>query len=262
MSTTDPAPTSGTTDGDGDDPPAGDDREAEPATPPSGAGAEDSSGDAADAPSGDKALAARRSGARGQLASVQGGPRPPRRTGVFLDPQDLRSHVSDLLRSIVGPHTVDPFGNFTFDHESLRIFVTVSGSPIGPVVGVFSVTNADLELDAGLASFLARTNHRLLLGTLSWDDDNDAVWLRHNLLGTHLDPPELQAAVRSVSTAAVAIAGQVHEQFGGRRFGDDDGEQPSDEPRMAPPDMTGDGTGDGVDDGMDGPGRSNASGYL
>lgn len=247
MSTKDPARTSGTTDGDRDDPPVGDDREADPATPPPG-------GEAGDKP-GDKALAARRSGARGQLASIQGMPRPPRRTGVFLDPQDLRSHVSDLLRTIVGPHTVDPFGNFTFDHESVRIFVTVTGSPIGPVVGVFSVTNADLALDTGLASFLARTNHRLLLGTLSWDDDNDAVWLRHNLLGTHLDAPELQAAVRSVSTAAVAIAGDVHEQFGGRRFGDDDGdENPPGEPPMAPPDM--------ADDGMDAPHRSNATGYL
>lgn len=255
MSTKDPAPTSGTTDGDRDDPPAGDDRDAEPATPPSDDEVGDTSGDTSE----DKALAAQRSGARGQLASFPGMPRPPRRTGVFLDPQDLRSHVSDLLRSIVGPHTVDPFGNFTFDHETVRIFVTVAGSPIGPVVGVFSVTNADLELDAGLASFLARTNHRLLLGTLSWDDDNDAVWLRHNLLGTHLDPPELQAAVRSVSSAAVAIAGQVHEQFGGRRFGVDDGdENPPGEPPMAPPDMT----GDGGDDGMDGPRRSNATGYL
>ena len=173
----------------------------------------------------DTTLSRRQDTARGQVASMQGIPRPPRRTGVFLDPQDLRSHVSDLLRSIVGPHTVDPFGNFMFDHESVRVFVTVSGSPIGPIVGVFSVTNADLELDAGLATWLARTNHRLLLGTLSWDDDNDAVWLRHNVLGTYLDAPELQAAVRSVSTAAVAVASEVHERFGGRRFGDEDGDE-------------------------------------
>jgi hypothetical protein len=206
------------------------------------------SGDGGDGP--DATPARRQDTARGQVASLQGVPRPPRRTGVFLDPQDLRTHVSDLLRSIVGPHTVDPFGNFMFDHESVRIFVTVSGSPIGPVVGVFSVTNADLELDGELAKWLARTNHRLMLGTLSWDDDNDAVWLRHNVLGTYLDAPELQAAVRAVSTAAVAVAGEVHERFGGRRFGDEDGDET---PSMGPQDM-------GED--LDTPHRTNTTGYL
>lgn len=242
----------------------------DPAPPPSesegardaGNGAGSSDGDGSGTEQGpadgddprDTSLSRRQDTGRGQVASMQGIPRPPRRTGVFLDPQDLRTHVSDLLRSIVGPHTVDPFGNFMFDHESVRVFVTVSGSPIGPIVGVFSVTNADLDLDEGLAAWLARTNHRLLLGTLSWDDDNDAVWLRHNVLGTHLDAPELQAAVRSVSTAAVAVAGEIHERFGGRRFGEEDGD---DNPAMGHRDL-----GEELGDDLDTPHRSNTTGYL
>lgn len=204
-------------------------------------------------------VAQRRTRPRGQLASLPAGaPRPPRRTGIFVDPQDLRSHVSDLLRAIVGSHGVDSFGNFTFDHESARVFVTVSGSPVGPIVGVFAVTNTKLSLTPQLADWMARTNHRLLLGTLSWDDDNDAVWLRHNLLGSHLDAAELQAAVGAVATTAVQVATDVHEKFGGTQF-------TSDESTASSMTQPGDSSDDGQnqvadDDGEDG--MANATGYL
>jgi hypothetical protein len=55
-------------------------------------------------------------------------PRPPRRTGVFLDADDLREHVGALLRAILGGYEVDGYGNYTFAYESARVFVTVSGS--------------------------------------------------------------------------------------------------------------------------------------
>jgi len=209
---------------------------------------------------GSRDLAHQPASPRGQVASMPAAaPRPPRRTGVFLDAQDLRSHVGDLLRAIVGSYRVDTFGNFTFDHETARVFVTVGSSPMGPIVGVFSVTNTALELDGDLASWLARTNHRLMLGTLSWDDDNDAVWLRHNLVGTHLDPAELQAAVRSVATSAAAVGDEISERFGGTRMATGDGASDTDD--------TGSENVDGVEPpGFDEPGgdavRSNTTGYL
>ncbi len=215
--------------------------------------------------SGDRELARRSDSPRGQVASMPtAGPRPPRRTGVFLDPQDLRAHVGDLLRAIVGSYRVDAFGNYTFDHETARIFVTVGGSPLGPIVGIFAVTNTKLSLDVELASWLARTNHGLVLGSLSWDDDNDAVWLRHNLLGTHLDPPELQAAVRAVASAAVTVGDEISERFGGHRT------RPGDATQAAEGPDSGDDDGGGVD-GMEAPrfdgaagdsARTNTTGYL
>ncbi len=146
--------------------------------------------------------------------------RPPRRTGIFVDPEDLREHVGNLLRTMLGTYQVDAFGNFSFLHDGARVFVTIGASPMGPHVGVYSVTNIDLDLSPELARFLATTNHRLGFGTLSYDSDNRAVWLRHTLLGTALDAPELQAAVASVAHTAATIDDEIGDRFGGRTFGE------------------------------------------
>jgi hypothetical protein len=159
-------------------------------------------------------------------------PRPPRRTGVFLDAEDLRVHVGELLRAILGHYEVDPFGNFTFTHEGARIFVTVGPSPVGPQVGVFSVTNLDVELTEPLARFLLTTNHSLGFGSFSYDSGNQAVWLRHSLLGTTLDLPELHATVAAIASTAALLDERIRDEFGGRTFD----EAPEDvRQRMEPP---------------------------
>lgn len=158
-----------------------------------------------------------------QLEHVQQMPRPPgppRRTGVFLDPEDLREHVGGLLRVMLGGYQVDAWGNYTFVHEGARVYVTVGASPIGPQVGVFSVTNLDVDLTPPLAAFMATTNHKLGFGSLSFDADNRAVWLRHTLLGTTLDGPELQSAVAAIASTAAHLDDHIAEQFGGRTFDD------------------------------------------
>ncbi|MEX2324489.1 MAG: hypothetical protein WD576_01950 [Nitriliruptoraceae bacterium] len=174
-------------------------------------------------------------------------PRPPRRTGFFVDPADLREHVGDLLRTILGRYEVDAFGNFTFTHEEARIFVTVGPTPIGLQVGVFSVTNLDLPLTPKLSEFLLTTNHALGFGSFSYDSSNEAVWLRHTLLGTTLDLPELHAAVAAIASTAAALDDRIRDQFGGRTFEDapDDMKQ-----RVEPPDTSQGGT------------FPNTSGYL
>lgn len=162
-------------------------------------------------------------------------PPPPRRTGVFLDPADLREHVGELLRTVLGGYEVDAFGNFTFTHEGARVFVTVGASPVGPHLGVFSVTNLDVDLTAKLAKFLLATNHRLGFGAFSYDDANRAVWLRHTLLGTTLDLPELHAAVAAIASTAAALDERIRDEFGGRTFQ----EAPEDvQQRMEPPDTS------------------------
>lgn len=159
-------------------------------------------------------------------AVVAGGPpqRPPRRTGVFVDPDDLRAHVGSLLRAILGGYEVDAFGNFTFTHEEARVFVTVGGSPVGPHIGVFCVTNLDIDLGQPLADFLLTTNHTLGFGAFSYDVQNRAVWLRHTLLGTTLDLPELQTAVAAIATTAASLDETIRDRFGGRTFQDAPGD--------------------------------------
>lgn len=181
-------------------------------TAPPGEGRGDGGGTGDDAPDGAPGTGLARLGPR------RPPPRPPRRTGVFLDPEDLREYVGGLLRVVLGGYEVDAQGNFTFTHDGARIFVTVAPTPIGPTVGVFSVTNLGVELTQQLAGFLLTTNHRLGFGSFSYDPDSRAVWLRHTLLGTTLDGPELQAAVMAVASAAAHFTGEVKERFGGRSF--------------------------------------------
>ena len=171
------------------------------------------------------------SGVMSELGHAHIGPRPPRRTGVFLDPEDLREHVSGLLRASLGGHEVDAFGNITFTHEHARVFVTVAGSPVGPQVGVFSVTNLDVPFTADLGRFLLTTNHTLGFGAFSYEPDHQAVWLRHTLLGGTLDLPELQTAVVAVATTAARLDHEIRDRFGGRTFQD----APSDVQRQVEP---------------------------
>lgn len=170
------------------------------------------------------------------LAAGAGLPRPPRRTGVFLDPDDLREHVSGLLRATLGGHEVDAFGNITFTHEDARIFVTVAGSPVGPQVGVFSVTNLDVPFTPELGHFLLTTNHTLGFGAFSYDPQHHAVWLRHTLLGSTIDLPELQTTVLAIATTAARLDHEIRDRFGGRTFQ----EAPSEvQRRVEPPDPEG-----------------------
>lgn len=182
-----------------------------------------------------------------QARDVPPPPRPPRRTGIFLDADDLRTHVGELLRTILGGYQVDAYGNYTFTHEEARIFVTVGPTPIGPQVGVFSITNVGVELTPPLAGFLLTTNHRMGFGSFSYDPENEAVWLRHTLLGTTLDGPELQAAVMAVASTAAQVDEQIRDRFGGRAFHD---APPDEQDRARPPDPSESGF------------QPNASGYL
>lgn len=162
-------------------------------------------------------------------------PRPPRRTGVFLDPDDLRIHVGELLRAFLGSYQVDAWNNFTFTHDGARVFVTVGGTPIGPQVGVCSITNVELDLDQELARFLLETNHQLTFGAFSYESESRAVWLKHSLLGTMLDGPELQSAVAAVASTAAHFDDTIRDRFGGRAFAEAPEEEQA---RARPPEAT------------------------
>lgn len=180
-------------------------------------------------------------------------PPAPRRTGVFLDADDLRTYVGKLLRSMLGGYEADAWGNFTFVHEDARIFITVGPSPVGPQVGVFSVTNVDVDLSPELATFLLTTNHQLGFGSFSYDAENRAVWLRHSLLGTTLDAPELQTTVAAIANTAHQANTQIADRFGGRTYAD---APKATQDQQHPP------TAAGPQPPRERPDSPNASGYL
>ena len=183
---------------------------------------------------------------RAAARGIQPAP-PPRRTGVFVDVDELRAYVGTLLRAMLGGYEVDALGNMTFAAEGARIFVTVGPGPLGPHVGVFSITNIGVELVPDLAAFLLRTNHRMAFGAFSYEPEQGGIWLRHSLLGGTLDGPELRGAILSVASTASQVADLIRDKFGGANFED----EPEDVQRSVhPPDPTED--HDAV----------NASGYL
>lgn len=164
-------------------------------------------------------------------------PPPPRRTGIFVDVDELRAYVGQLLQAMLGGYEVDALGNMTFTAEGARIFVTVGPGPLGPHVGVFSVTNIGVDLVPDLAAFLLRTNHRMAFGAFSYEPEQKGVWLRHSLLGGTLDGPELRGAILSVASTASQVAEVIGEKFGGSSFGD----EPEDVQRSVhPPDPSDD----------------------
>ena len=146
---------------------------------------------------------------------------PPRRTGVFVDVDELRAYVGTLLRAMLGGYEVDALGNMTFTAEGARIFVTVAPGPLGPQVGVFSITNIGVELVPDLAAFLLRTNHRMAFGAFSYDAEQGGIWLRHSLLGGTLDGPELRGAILSVASTASQVGDLIRDKFGGASFEDE-----------------------------------------
>lgn len=183
---------------------------------------------------------------RAKARGVEPAP-PPRRTGIFVDVDELRAYIGQLLRAMLGGYEVDALGNMTFTAQGARIFVTVGPGPLGPHVGVFSVTNIGVELVPELAAFLLRTNHRMAFGAFSYEPEQQGVWLRHSLLGGTLDGPELRGAILSVASTASQVAEVIGEKFGGSSFGD----EPEDVQRSVHPPDPSDDT-DAV----------NASGYL
>jgi hypothetical protein len=68
----------------------------------------------------------------------------------------------------------------------------------------------------GLLEKLDQLNKGLFFGKAYTHDQG--VWLAHNLLGDHLDPEELLAAVGLLARVADKIDDELKGQFGGQRF--------------------------------------------
>lgn len=221
--------------------------EVEPTADPDGDDQADDDVAAGEEPSGEAAPTAPRGMLveRAKAKGVQPGP-PPRRTGVFVDADELRAYVGQLLQAMLGGYEVDALGNMTFTAQGARIFVTVGTGQLGPQVGVFSITNIGVELVPDLAAFLLRTNLRMAFGSFAHDPEQEGIWLRHTLLGGTLDGPELRGAILSIASTASQVADMIAEKFGTGSFED----EPEDvRKNVHPPDPDDDDT-------------YNASGYL
>ena len=135
---------------------------------------------------------------------------------------EMRSFIEPVLRGIVGGDVpVDPDGDYIVDVAGSRVFVApraVAGRP--PIIRVFAITNAGLNLSAELRLFLARLNFSLAFGRFSIDTDHRAVWFDETLLGDHVAADELTFVVTVVATTASEWDQKIASMFGGT-FRDD-----------------------------------------
>ena len=132
---------------------------------------------------------------------------------------EMRRHIEPVLSSILGkPAERDADGDYLVDLGHVRVFVApraLPGRP-PPIIRIFAITNAGLELTPDLGLFLSRLNFTLMFGRFSIDADNAAIWFDETLLGDHVTPEELRFTVEMVATTANEWDQKIAAMFGGK----------------------------------------------
>jgi hypothetical protein len=116
------------------------------------------------------------------------------------------------------PAAKDDDGDYVLDIGHVRVFVAPRAlpGPPPPIIRVFAITNAGVNLSSELGLFLARLNFSLMFGRFSIDADNAAVWFDETLLGEHVTPEELRFTVEMVAGTANEWDQKIASMFGGR----------------------------------------------
>ena len=132
---------------------------------------------------------------------------------------EMRTNIEPVLASILGkPAERDADGDYLLDLGHVRVFVApraLPGRP-PPIIRIFAITNAGVELTADLGLFLSRLNFTLMFGRFSIDADNSAIWFDETLLGDHVTPEELRFTVEMVATTANEWDQKLAGMFGGK----------------------------------------------
>ena len=132
---------------------------------------------------------------------------------------EMRTNIEPVLASILGkPAERDADGDYLLDLGHVRVFVApraLPGRP-PPIIRIFAITNAGVELTPELGLFLARLNFTLMFGRFSIDADNSAIWFDETLLGDHVTPEELRFTVEMVATTANEWDQKLAGMFGGK----------------------------------------------
>lgn len=132
---------------------------------------------------------------------------------------EMRTHIEPVLEGILGrPAPQDPDGDYLLDLGHVRVFVAprVMPGPPPPIIRVFAITNAGVNLTPDLGLFLGRLNFGLMFGRFSIDADNAAIWFDETLLGEHVTDEELRFTVEMVATTANEWDQKIAATFGGR----------------------------------------------
>lgn len=132
----------------------------------------------------------------------------------------MRSCIEPVLATLNDgkPAVQDDDGDYILDIGHVRIFVAPRAlpGPPPPIIRVFAITNAGVNLTPELGLFLARLNFSLMFGRFSIDTDNAAIWFDETLLGEHVTEEELRFSVEMVAATANEWDQKLATMFGGR----------------------------------------------
>jgi hypothetical protein len=131
--------------------------------------------------------------------------------------EELRTSIEPVLAGIVGDApSQDADGDYVLDIGKTRVFVAPRVLPARPpIIRVFAITNAGLNLRPDLGLFLARLNFSLMFGRFSIDAEHQAVWFDETLLGDHVTDEELRFTVEMVAATAGEWDQKIAQMFGG-----------------------------------------------
>lgn len=152
--------------------------------------------------------------------------------------EQMRGAIEPVLTTITGNAPAkDDDGDYLLDLGRARVFVAPRAMPgRPPIVRVFAITNAGLDLTPELGLFLARLNFTLMFGRFSLDAEHQSVWFDETLLGEHITDEELRFTVEMVGTVAAEWDQKIAQAFGGRTR-----QAPTEAPAATPPSKPGQG---------------------
>jgi len=132
----------------------------------------------------------------------------------------MRACIEPVLAKLSGGQAAaqDDDGDYVLDIGHVRVFVAPRAlpGPPPPIIRVFAITNAGVNLTSELGLFLARLNFSLMFGRFSIDTDNAAVWFDETLLGEHVTEEELRFTVEMVAATANEWDQKIAGMFGGK----------------------------------------------
>lgn len=143
----------------------------------------------------------------------------PRPEGEPENVTAVREVIENKLTEMVEGYVADEHGNYVVGVASARAWIMPAWLPNGAsVVRVFAITNLDVPVTAELTSFLLDKNLEFVFGSFALDVGHGAIWFNHNLLGDHMNPEELEAAISAVVQTADRFDDEIKARFGGRLY--------------------------------------------
>ena len=130
--------------------------------------------------------------------------------------EEVHQHIIDILNEANVSYEVNK-GRIRIVQGSAAVFIKVeSWINNHAVVELVCPVLKGVERSAALLEKLDHLNFGLFFGKAYTHDGG--VWIAHNLLGDHLDPEELLAAVGLIARVADKLDDELKGEFGGQRY--------------------------------------------